>query len=164
MGAKSSACPNAAVEPLAHDKSILANAISSLHADGWTAGHLGIAWSWYTLSPDWAPVWPFNRRTESAGSAPVRRYAVLMTDGDFNTHYENGQGNCGSQARQLCTAMKADGIEIYSVAFNAPSAGRAILEFCATSSAHFHAPTTGTELLAVYEAIAAEVRQVRISR
>lgn len=163
VGAKSSACPNAAVEPLTHNTTILKDAITALHADGWTAGHLGIAWSWYTLAPEWNTVWPFNRRSAHGGMLPVRRYAILMTDGSFNTHYATGQGNSSAQARSLCTAMKTDGIEIYSVAFNAPSDAQAVLSDCASSPGHFFTASSGTQLQSVYDTIAASLSQVRLT-
>jgi Flp pilus assembly protein TadG len=164
VGAKSSTCPNAAVEPLTHNTTILKDAITALHADGWTAGHLGIAWSWYTLSPNWNTVWPFNRRSDSNDPTKnVRRYAILMTDGSFNTYYETSQGDSSAQARSLCTAMKADGIDIYAVAFNAPSDAQAVLGDCATSSSHFFTATDGAQLQNVYDTIAASLNQIRLT-
>jgi len=164
VGASSSACPNAAVEPLTHNTTILKDAITALNADGWTAGHLGIAWSWYTLAPEWNTVWPFNRRSQADDPMlTVRRYAILMTDGSFNTYYASGQGDSSAQARSMCTAMKADGIEIYSVAFNAPSDAQAVLSDCASSASHFYTATSGSQLQAVYDAIAASLSQVRLT-
>lgn len=164
VGARSSSCPRAAVEPLTDNKTILKNAIDDLTANGWTAGHLGIAWSWYTLSESWAPVWPFNRRAKPADPASLRKIAVLMTDGSFNTHYASGQGNSVAQARSLCDAMKADGIEIYAVAFDAPSAGEAVLSYCASSPHTFYTADDGDELQAAYAEIAMEISQIRLTR
>ncbi len=165
VGAKSSNCPDAAVEPLTHNTTILKDAVTALNADGWTAGHLGIAWSWYTLSPDWNTVWPFNRRSQANNPTKnVRRYAILMTDGSFNTHYETSQGDSSAQAGSLCAAMKADGIEIYSVAFNAPSDAQAVLGDCATSSSHFFTATDGAQLQSVYDTIAASLSEVRLTQ
>lgn len=164
VGAKSSSCPRAAVEPLTHNKTILNDAIDDMTANGWTAGQIGIAWSWYTLSDTWSPVWPFNRRAKPADPVNLRKIAVLMTDGSFNTHYATGQGNSVVQSRALCDAMKADGIEIYSVAFDAPSSGEAILSYCATSSNHFFTADNGAELQAAYAEIAMEVSQIRLTK
>ena len=164
VGAKASACPRSAVEPLTHDKAILRTAIADLYADGWTAGHLGIAWSWYTLSPDWSAVWPFNRRTKHGGTEQISRFAILMTDGSFNTRYENGLGDSSAQSKWLCDGMKSDGIVIYSVAFNAPESSKSVLRDCASSAANFYEATTGDELLAVYDAIAANLDQVRLTK
>ncbi|MEM1391364.1 MAG: hypothetical protein AAGG45_09810, partial [Pseudomonadota bacterium] len=164
LGAASSVCPSAPVEPLTHNKSILRNSISSLNADGWTAGHLGVAWTWYTLSTEWSSVWPFNRRTESSGAEPVSRFAVLMTDGAFNTYYESGQGDSPAQARALCDGMKSDDIIIFSVAFNAPPEGRSVLRDCATSNNTYFEAKNGAELVKVYRQIASSVSNVRLTQ
>ena len=60
--------------------------------------------------------------------------------------------------------MKADGIEIYSVAFDAPSSGEAVLSYCATSADHFFTADNGAELQAAYAEIAMEVSQIRLTR
>ena len=46
------------VVPLSNNKDVLNNKIDALEAKGGTAGHLGTAWAWYTLSPQWKDVWP----------------------------------------------------------------------------------------------------------
>src|SRR5262249_6305641 len=47
------------VLPLTSDKTSLLAKIDKLSAAGGTAGHLGTAWAWYALSPNWASIWPF---------------------------------------------------------------------------------------------------------
>ena len=51
-------CPSSSLEPLTSNKSRLQKDIKGLKADGWTAGHLGIAWAWYLISPEWDKIWP----------------------------------------------------------------------------------------------------------
>ncbi|MEO0728829.1 MAG: TadE/TadG family type IV pilus assembly protein, partial [Pseudomonadota bacterium] len=56
---KNNTCtPQAAIMPLSNDKDALKARIDSMKTTGWTAGHLGIAWSWYMLSPNFNNVWP----------------------------------------------------------------------------------------------------------
>src|SRR5450631_3332953 len=57
------AAPAVAITPLSNNKATLLAAINSLKAAGGTSGHIGTAWGWYTLSPNWATFW-----TEAAGS------------------------------------------------------------------------------------------------
>jgi len=65
LGSKASQCPVAAIEPLTDSKEILHHGVHALRPDGGSAGHLGIAWSWYVLSPKWSNLWPSKSRTES---------------------------------------------------------------------------------------------------
>ncbi len=46
------------VMPLTNDKTTLINKVKNLTAAGGTGGHLGTAWAWYTLSPNWNALWP----------------------------------------------------------------------------------------------------------
>ena len=47
-------CPAAALKPLSADSGALKTTIKSFNASGSTAGHIGIQWSWYMLSPKWS--------------------------------------------------------------------------------------------------------------
>ncbi|WP_409433767.1 pilus assembly protein TadG-related protein [Litorimonas sp. RW-G-Af-16] len=58
--------------------------------------------------------------------ADLKEYIVFMTDGANNSSLES------DATRAHCEAAKADGITIFSVAFEAPSAGEALLRDCAS--------------------------------
>ena len=64
----------------------------------------------------------------------LREYAVLMTDGDNKT------ANADPDTLQLCADMRADGIEIYTVAFAAPAKGRQLMLDCASWDADADLP------------------------
>ena len=122
----------AAIAPLTSDKSSLLTIISNLKAAGGTAGHLGTAWAWYLLSPNWASLWPSS--TPAPYGTTVKKIAILMTDGEYNTQYDsngisvnqNSYPTCSSaangcsttQARSLCAAMKQQGISVYTIGFD----------------------------------------------
>lgn len=128
---------NSEVAPLSNDPAAIKSKIQGLSANGMTAGHLGTAWSWYTLSPLWASIWPGTANdpapyAKSKDDTSIRKIAILMTDGDYNMQYSLGSGvampgvyinssiskayststlkNNGTaiaQTQQLCTNMKA---------------------------------------------------------
>ena len=66
----------AAIAPLTSDKSSLLTIISNLKAAGGTAGHLGTAWAWYLLSPNWASLWPSS--TPAPYGTTVKKIAILI--------------------------------------------------------------------------------------
>ena len=124
------------VYPLTDDKDVLKRRIDKLQTSGSTAGHLGTAWAWYLLSPNWNSIFsqafstakaagPYSDLTtlNAKGAPKLRKIAVLMTDGDYNINYCKGVEaknsdqspdiNCNSengkslaQATSLCTALK----------------------------------------------------------
>lgn len=150
--------PVSPVVPLTSNRQTLDSAITGLVADGATAGHLGTAWAWYTISPQWATRWP-------SGSAPVGynqpdniKAVVLMTDGNYTEYYRNpdqSQANCDGrndcqqsrlEAKAVCDAMKArldatgnEAIMIFTVGFGLDAEGtsngdfaRDTLRYCAS--------------------------------
>ncbi len=90
IGSGYSYCPrNAKVVPLTADRNKIKNSISRLSAGGGTAGQIGIAWGWYTISPRWSNFWPSDSEPLPYETDNIRKYAVFMTDGDFNVHYRD---------------------------------------------------------------------------
>ena len=188
----SNCLPAATVVPLTADKSKLNSTIDSLKADGFTAGAIGTAWAWYMLSPTWwsgiasnihstdrpaaYPALPKacsnweSCPASSRSGGDVRKFAVLMTDGEYNQQHCNGstsnttgvsipdrnagpgnseKGDCTSalgsastQTLALCTAMKKAGIIVYTVGFGLGSSGAQVtlLKNCASDDGHFSAP------------------------
>lgn len=155
--------PTAEIMPLTSDKDALNASIDAYQADGWTAGHLGTAWAWYMLSPEWNSFWPSESDAGNYGDDTMK-IAVLMTDGDYNTAYHSGNGSSAQQARQLCTNMKNKGITVYTVGFMVSKGAKALLEDCATSSSHFYDATNGEQLKIAFRNIAFKVAQLRLSK
>ena len=159
-------CPLAEILPITDDKTTLRDRIDSYRAGGWTAGHLGIAWSWYLISPTWSGVWPGESQPVAYGDDDTIKAVILMTDGDFNTSYENGSRNQTStrQSRRLCENMKAQGVIVYAVAFQAPHAAKRTLEECATSADHYFDAENGEDLRVAFRNVAINLANLRISQ
>ena len=111
------ACPAAPVVPLSTDAAKLKDVIDDFSAGGSTAGHMGIQWTRYMLSPEWAT---FLQR-KADGSAPakyniggvkkVRKIAVLMTDGEFNTAYADKYAGDTSSAGNQVARLRPDALQ-----------------------------------------------------
>lgn len=156
-------CGDSEPLPLTSTKQPLYDYITALQAGGNTAGHLGVAWGWYTISPNWASVFPEASAPLSYDEPDSAKALVLMTDGAFNTVGDSANGNSTWQAKQLCDKAKAAKIRIYSVAFQAPEAGREVLEYCSSGSDYFFRPESGQELKDAYQSIASSISDLRIT-
>lgn len=156
-------CPVASILPLDHDPDALKRRIETFAAGGQTAGHLGVAWARYLVSPQWSGVWPADSAPLPYGQPQAVKAVVLMTDGEFNTQYA-ALGTSAQQAEKHCAAMKADGVVVYAVAFKAGGAAEKLLERCATSSETYFRTSSGTALRDAYREIGLQLRQLRISR
>lgn len=156
-------CNEFGPQPLTHNRQKLEKYIKALEPRGGTAGHLGVAWGWYTLSPNWSRVWPSAHTPADYEPAKVTKAIIMMTDGDFRDQYEDSLGNSSEQAIKMCHAVKQEAVLIYTVAFQAPSSGKETLKACATSDEYAFEPKTASELNDAYANIARSISDLRIS-
>jgi hypothetical protein len=160
---------------------------------GGTTGNLGLTWGWRTLSSAWRGLWggatPATHPLDY--DAPLmEKVAVILTDGN-NQFYDHDKGsgtpksdytaygrladlgftnrNAGrqeldSRMTETCTAMKAEGITIYSIIFGSlPDSGaQDLFRSCAmTPAMYFYAPSNA-DLAQVFKAIGGDLANLRI--
>jgi Flp pilus assembly protein TadG len=170
---------------LTNDKDDLIDKINNLEAYGSTSGVLGTAFSWYMLSPEWKTVWTGQSQPKSyellaqktaQGKPKLRKIAILMTDGVYNTYRgwkDQNIDDVSAAAVQMCTNMKAKGIEIYTVGFalaSLPATEKATatstLQSCGTTVDHFYNSLDATQLKTAFKEISENVSETytRISK
>ncbi|PHP68460.1 hypothetical protein CSC94_00150 [Zhengella mangrovi] len=164
-------CPTAALMPLTSNKGALTARINSFTANGGTAGHIGVQWARYMLSPKWKDVLPASAAPGAYGDASVRKFAILMTDGEFNTAYAclpGESGDCSaSYAKRLCADMRKDGIEIFTVGFQlTTAAARDVMQTCASTGGgkHYFETSSGSELDQAFQDIAKAIERLTVTR
>jgi Flp pilus assembly protein TadG len=187
-------CLEPEIVPLSSNKTALKDAINGLDPVGSTAGQIGIAWGWYMISPNFGYLFPGEGAGVPYGSVnlgqEVLKVVVIMTDGEFNTVYFDGviardstsgsgddkyminqdatNGDGYHQSEQLCAAMKAEGIIVYTVGFDFSNVSNPedvtdLMNNCATSPDHVYLPESGTALKEAFKDIAAQISNLRIS-
>lgn len=175
-------CPASPLAPLTGDAAALKKVVDGFvaHRDAYTAGHIGIQWSWYMLSPKWADALPASARPAAYGDTGVAKFAILMTDGEFNTAFAGvpeseftkgrQQRRSRDYAERLCAEMKAAGIEVFTVGFMLQDVGDAkkILRGCASPDRagvrHYWDTATGAELKEAFMSIAANIERLALTR
>lgn len=179
-------CPAQTILPLSSNKTTLKNLISSLDDGGSTAGQIGAAWGWYTVSPNFNGLWP-SAGAGAFNDRDLMKAVIIMTDGEFNTPYCSGviaqdagagsgsatdkiacnatNGDPFEQTRQLCIAMRAQDIVVYTVGFQMDpnGEGASVLNQCATSGSAF-LPASGADLTEAFKAIGRDITRLRISK
>lgn len=163
-----SSCPSARVLPLTNNRTSLLNRIASFTASGNTAGHLGVRWGWFSVSPNWASIWPSASDPAAYGTPKLLKIIVFMTDGDFNQQYASGNGSSNQQALSICANAKAAGVSIYTVAFSSASAplsatGANLMRTCASAPKQYFAVGNGAELIDAFRTIAAQVQMIYLT-
>jgi Flp pilus assembly protein TadG len=183
-------CPGSTAMALTSDRDALEDKIEDLAVEGVTAGQIGIAWAWNLVSPNFNGFWGGGAIPGPRDDEKTLKVVVLMTDGEFNMNYCNGvvasnapglsyvnsayvmkncpatNGNPLTQARSLCTAMKAEGIIVYTVGFKLDeSSAVSLMEDCATTKTnHFHNTSSGTQLRDAFRAIGRDITRLRLAR
>jgi len=163
-------CPGPArVLALSDDKTSLLDNVANFEAKGSTAGHLGTAWAWYLVSPEWKNVWPGASEPAAYDDGKTIKAVILMTDGVYNTYggKYSGSSRAKSQAdaAALCANIKAKKVVVYSIGFQLNNAGAvSLLKGCASSPLHFFQAQNGDQLRAAFRAIAVELNSLRLSK
>lgn len=168
-------CPASVIQPLTSNRKTLTDLIDGLKATGGTAGQIGLAWGWYTVSESFNSLWP-TFVAAPKNPAETIKSVILMTDGEFNVAHCSGvntgdidcsatNGNPFAQATQLCNNMKADGVIVYTVGFQIEDANAAaILKSCASGEDRAYLPKTGDDLSKNFADIGRDITRLRISR
>lgn len=172
-------CPTAKVVPLTEDGKKLKTEIDAFVADGGTAGHIGIQWAWYTLSENWAGVFQKSERPEKADPEKVAKFAILMTDGEFNLSYfdvsdgksaYNASGKTATRtaAKTLCKEMRKKGIEIFTIGFKLDTAAaKQTMKDCASPDGvvkRYFETSNGKELDTAFQTIAQNIERLVLTK
>ncbi|MEL8056400.1 MAG: TadE/TadG family type IV pilus assembly protein [Pseudomonadota bacterium] len=147
---------------LTNNRTTLINYVNSLSADGGTAGHQGVAWSWYLIAPEWTDLFSQSAAPMAYDEPDSIKAVILMTDGEFNSEIFGDQGTSAEQAKALCDSMKLKDVVVYSVALQAPPEGQAVLEYCSSGPEYYHLAQNGQELIDAYRGIATSLSDLRI--
>ncbi len=145
------------MNPLSTDKDALKGVIDNFSAVGSTAGHIGVAWTWYLLSPKWNGIFTGNAAPNAYDATKTQKVAVLLSDFDMNSYYESGNGNSTTQTQTLCTNMKNAGVVIYTVGYHVDTNNTTAVNLwknCASSVDHRFTTTTVDGLLDAFKVIA----------
>ncbi|MFM2422210.1 MAG: hypothetical protein RL291_740 [Pseudomonadota bacterium] len=148
-------------------------AVDNLQPTHGTAGHLGIAWGQYMVSPEWGSVLPSSSQPRPYNPTETLKVVVLQTDGEFNQTFSlpgaydpPREINESYQIfQEICTSMRQNKVQIYTVGFQlVDPRARTELEACSNGSGrHFNA-ATNDELKAAFRQIATQILQLRLSR
>lgn len=166
-------CPRASVTPLSSDEDKLLDQISRFAGIGGTAGHIGVQWTRYVLSPKWGSFLSARAGSDAIPAVPasgptaVRKVAILLTDGEFNTQYASG-GNSAGMAQAHCNLLK-QGVEVFTIGFMLrDNAAKATMAACASPDTnggikHYYDASNAAELNAAFQAISANTEVIRLT-
>lgn len=178
------------VMPLGVNATKLKDAITNLEIMNIYTGHRpqtylpgGLTWGRNILSPE-APFTEGKAYTSSTGGP--RKILILMTDGDNTMRLDTWDGKAKSfyvwssdpdthapykaetdtDTRQLCTNIKASGIEIYTIGFMVGERpeSKALLQECSSNGkTHYFDAVSAEELVQAFATIGSRFNGVRLT-
>lgn len=182
-------CELAPIQRLTTDTAAVVDAIGKMNAVGDTNIPMGLHWGWNILAEKGEG--PFGDGV-AYDEDEWQKVVVLMTDGlNQNTGTSNqnssvysgigyiwqdrigvGSGSNDVQRREaldgrlaeLCSAMKAEGITIYTVRVEVKSGSSEVLENCASSKDKFYDVQNVNQLVSVFQDIGGSIQKLRIAR
>jgi len=123
--------------------------VGGLNAEGGTDSTDAFAWGYAKVT---SPT-EISEHVAKTGQVP-KKVIVFMTDGD-NNYY-----SADTSTKILCDEAKADGVTIYSIAFDAPDRGKELLSYCANSLDHYFDAKNSAELIAAFKDIGKKTSKV----
>jgi hypothetical protein len=147
---------------LTDSRSTIQTRIDALISTAGTSTHEGMVWGWRMLSPKWQGLWGDASLPKSYAETPGK-YVIMMTDGKNYTNESNddepsplgdpGLSNTAADQRLLreCLAMRAQGITIFTVAFDMGSTLTALYTQCAGNASYHFDVQSNADLIDTFE-------------
>ncbi len=168
-------CPTNPVMPLLGKSrnTDMRNTLDAIVPVGGTAGHLGMSWAWYMVSPAWSAVVPTGSSPNRYAPNETVKAVLLLSDGEFNLSYKSGASTdiammtneSYQQFRDICAGMKQNKIAVYMVGFGLPDPrAQSEMRACASSDQHYFQAVTGADLKATFKKIAVQLKQLRLTQ
>jgi hypothetical protein len=167
-------CPRT-ITPLTSDKDAVLREIGLLNvttANSDTYTQPGVLWGWYSLTKE-APL----EEAVAKGTQGIRKVMVFMTDGantrapSYPAHTRDARTSAAHRRTantltvDTCANAKADGIDIFSVAFEVSDADTIdMIKNCASDPSKFLTADNSESLLRAFETIADQISQLHLSQ
>jgi Flp pilus assembly protein TadG/uncharacterized protein YegL len=94
-----------------------------------------------------------SEHAKKNGQTPTK-YIILMTDGNNNNTSDD------TATQKICDKAKKDKMEVYGVAFMAPSRGQKLLQSCVSAPENYFAAEKMSDLVSAFKAIGERAAQV----
>jgi len=103
----------------------------------------------------------YARGLYSSGGTSQQQQSYRDTIAAFRS--QTPTGTMDSQLQSACGQAKAQGIIVYGISFEAPTAGATQIAACASSSAHYF-NASGLQINTAFRAIASNISQLRLTQ
>lgn len=125
---------------------------------------------WDNAKLTWVAWQLFARAIGTNDSQRNSQYTYWYAQFSGSTYIAPGQmytrtsvSTMNTQLQTICNLAKANGVTVYGIAFEAPTAGRTAISNCATSSAHYF-NASGLQIKSAFNTIANNISHLRLTQ
>lgn len=145
--------------PLTTDWTALRNKVDAMTPSGNTNVTIGLVWGLHMLTPSQ----PLTNARTLATEPDLERIIILLTDGDNTQNRWSTNGTTIDARTDLaCANTKANGIRLYTI--RVIDGDAALLRRCASTASMYYNVTSAAELGPVFQRLAAEIGQLRLTQ
>jgi Flp pilus assembly protein TadG len=147
----------APIQPLTANWEVLKTAIKGMTPVGNTNVAIGAIWGMATLTPGV----PFTQ-ARSFATPRLNKYMILLTDGEnTENRFKDSSSEIDARTKLACQTAKDAGIKIYTV--RVINGDRTLLQNCASEIGMYYEVSSAAQLTPVFQQIAREISQVRLT-
>ncbi|MDE3060593.1 MAG: hypothetical protein KGJ06_06240 [Pseudomonadota bacterium] len=129
-------------------------ALNAMEPAGHTRLNVGLMWGWFALSPNWQGLWDSAQPAIPAPFDPSVQKTLVLAAGSLDDVYTGDlASDDDSTALEICSAIKADGITIYTVGIG-PNVNQVLLQSCASLPGYYFTASTAALLQTAFQTIA----------
>lgn len=154
-------CPSPLIR-LGADQASLNAALDGMVANGETYIATGLLWGWRLLSPN-APF------ADGGPYGSTNKVLVLMTDGantnsaTYPDHYGTDVAASNDKLVKVCSAAKAAGVKLFTIAFQVTDAAiQNVLAQCASGVPYYYNAQTNADLQTAFASIGQQLTNLRL--
>jgi len=147
---------------LTAEKSTLEDTLDDMSAQGYTRIDVAAAWAHRMLSPEWRGMWGNVDLPLDYNTPLMDKAAIIMTDGENNPKDGTSKATANSRLTAACTAMKNQGIIVYTIQYREDDEDlQDLMRGCATSPAYYFY-AEDDDLSTVFNEIANQLSNLRL--
>ncbi len=161
-------CPDP-ILPLTNNKSAITGAINAMDADGWTYIATGLSWGLRVIS-DGAPFTEGLSTSDITSQSGIKAI-ILLTDGantrapSYPEHDSSDAILADNLTAEMCTYAKAQGIRIYTIAFEVTDATTVtLMSDCASTDGGFFDAGNGAALTQAFSTIGVSLTDLALTK
>jgi len=143
--------------PLTTSWTAMNSKIDDMQPDGNTNVSIGLQWAWHSLTPGE----PLTQA--AAANSDLNKYIILMTDGEnTENRWTTNANSIDARTAATCTAVKAAGIQIYTI--RVIDGDATLLRNCASDPSMYFDVQTASQLTSVFNSIGATLAKLHLAK